>query len=129
MKNVFCFVFIIGFGMGCFAQKQDTIYQIVDTPAENVEGMGAWFSLLGKVKWQYKEEDGCIPASIAVNFIVKKDGSISDITIRKSSRCPDFDTAFMEAVQLYVRMKPAIKNNEKVNSYFILPFSCIKWER
>ena len=53
MKNVFCFVFIVGFGMCCFAQKQDMIYQSkdVDTPAENVEGIGAWSSLLGKVKW------------------------------------------------------------------------------
>ena len=122
-------MFMVSFGMGCFAQKQDTIYQIVDTPAENEDGIQGWFSLVGKTKWQYKKEDGCIPASIAVKFVVKKNGSISDITIQRSSRCPDFDTAFMEAVQLYVRMKPAIKNNEKVNSYFILPFSCIKWER
>jgi len=61
-----------------------------------------------------------IEGRAVVRFVVNKDGSVSDATLRKHVS-PEIDAEALRVVSGMPRWKPGIQNDEPVKVYFTIP--------
>jgi len=67
-----------------------------------------------------KINDG-MQGRVLVSFVVKKDGSISDIAVKESSGYPILDEEAIRVVKLMPKWKPGTQNGKAKNVHFTLP--------
>ncbi|MBT3303111.1 MAG: energy transducer TonB [Bacteroidetes bacterium] len=86
--------------------RDDAIYYVVEDQPEFVGGMDSIQSFISKnlIYPQLEKENG-IQGLVVVNFIVEKDGSISNAKIIKSLT-PGFDAEVLRLVKLMPAWKP-----------------------
>jgi TonB family protein len=102
--------------------NEDQIFQVVEQMPEFSGGMTALMKYL-RENIKYPEE--CAKENIQgkafVSFVVKKDGSISDIKIMKSSGNEKLDNESLRVVSSMPKWKPGMQRGEVVNVRFSLP--------
>ena len=102
--------------------NEDQIFKVVEQMPEFPGGTTALMKYL-RENLKYPEE--CAKENIQgkafVEFVVKKDGSISDIKIMKSSGNEKLDNESLRVVSSMPKWKPGMQRGEVVNVRFSLP--------
>ena len=105
---------------------EDVIYEIPEIRAEFPGGMTELIRFIHNEMFRY------VPSFISpvympqgrvvVQFVIRKDGSITDIEVIRSSD-PIFNREAIRIVEAMPKWTPAKNNGEKVNSRFAVPIS------
>lgn len=102
------------------SSKTEEILTTADENPEYVGGIKAMFDFIGQnLKYPAKAQKANIQGKVFVQFVVRKDGSTSNMKILKGIGygC-DEETKRVIAL---MKWKPAIDAGKPVNSYFTLP--------
>lgn len=99
------------------------IYIGVDEPAEFPGGKEALDTYLqNNLRYPQSAKEKAIEGKCYLKFIVRKDGSIENITvIREVTDCPDCSKEAIRAVKSMPKWKPARIKDQNVDAYFNLP--------
>jgi len=112
------------FSAACTQQSMN-ITEEYDTPAvlENsgYDGLGQYIS--ATVKYPESAKKDSIEGRVILEFIVKKDGSIINPKVVRSSDNADLDEEALRVVKSMPNMVPAMKNGEPVSTKFVLPIT------
>lgn len=99
----------------------DIIYQLVEEMATFPGGEEAMNKhLAANLKYPQEAIDQKIEGIVYVEFIVEKDGSITNIRIRHSSY-PVLNQAAIDAVNTFPKWNPGKQRGKAVRTIFILP--------
>ena len=105
------------------AQKDQQVFDVVEQMPEYPGGMPALFDyLMQSVKYPSDAEKQKIEGIVIANFIVEKDGSISNVEVVK----PVFPSLDSEAIRVITGMAnwvPGKQKGEVVRVKFTLPIS------
>lgn len=103
---------------------EDTIvYEKVDVAASFPEGMAALMTWLSyNIHYPASALENNIKGKVVVNFIVEKDGTISNAKIAKSLNA-DLDKEAIRVVNKMPKWNPGINKGVPVRSYFTLPIN------
>lgn len=125
-KKIFILLILLNSSFEIFAQVEakkkpisykDSVYVIVDLPAEFPGGFAAWNKYLESNL--NIELDSILPfnSTFIACFIVHKDGNLSDITIQNSKpNRSKIEAAYIKLLNSGPKWIPAIKNGRKVAS-------------
>lgn len=103
-------------------KEEEIIYQVVEEQASYKGGDAALFQFLGTtLKYPQTAIDARIEGTVFVQFVVEKDGSITNVEIRQSSLGGGCEEAAMDAVKKMPKWNPGKQRNRPVRSIFILP--------
>ena len=136
-KRGFCIFFVaFAFLLSCSAGKvqaetlyanepvceviEDVIYEIPEIRAEFPGGMTELMNFINRTMRYPTSGHSDIQGRVIVQFVIRKDGSITDIEIIRSS-APVFNREAIRIVEAMPKWIPAKQNGEKVNSRFTLP--------
>ncbi|GHT33724.1 hypothetical protein FACS189434_08590 [Bacteroidia bacterium] len=93
----------------------------VDKKAEFPDGDMELYKFIGKnLRYPPDMSESGFQSRVICQFIIEKDGSISNITILKS-RGSDLEKEAIRVIEIMPKWTPAEKNGEIVRCYFILP--------
>ena len=101
--------------------EDNTVYVAVEVRAEYPGGMGKFSEFISK---NYKAPDEDVKGKVIVQFVVEKDGSLTDIKVMRDL---GYGTG-AEAIRVLKKMpkwKPGIQNGRPVRSLFSLPISLV----
>ena len=105
---------------------EDVIYEIPEIRAEFPGGMTELMNFINREMFRYVPpfiSPVYIPQGrVFVQFVIRKDGSITDIEVIRSSD-PIFNREAIRIVEAMPKWTPAKNNGEKVNSRFAVPIS------
>ena len=71
---------------------------------------------------RYPKNDSSIQGRVIVNFVIEKDGTISDINVIKSLN-PNFDKEAVRIIQLMPKWTPGKQRGKEVRVRYTLPIS------
>ena len=102
-------------------QKEEVIFQVVEEMPEFPGGMQKAMEFLGKnIKYPTAAQQAKIEGRVIVQFVVGRDGSISDVhTLR--GVCPDLDAEAIRVVSLMPKWKPGKQRGKAVAVKFTMP--------
>lgn len=101
--------------------KEETIFVAVEQPAEFPGGTAAMMKWLSNnLRYPEAAQQNDIQGRVTVNFVVEKDGSISQVKIAKGVD-KDLDREAIRVVKKMPRWQPGKNNGVPVRSYFNLP--------
>ena len=96
---------------------------VVDVMPEYPGGMNAMFDFIQKnVKYPESAKKKGIEGKVYVQFVVEKDGSISDINILRGVS-KDIDAEAVRVVKAMPKWKPGIQKGKPVRVQYTMPFS------
>lgn len=99
--------------------QDSTIYEWYDTEANYPGGESEMMKFLMK-NFEYPDSiDNCL-STIYIEFIIEKDGAISNIKAVKKN-CPQLEKAAIDVISKMPDWIPATIDNKAVRSKFILP--------
>jgi len=102
---------------------EDKIFTVVEQQAEFPGGMEALYKFLNKnIRYPSSARRMGVDGKVYVQFVVDKEGRISDVSIIKSLSA-DCDKEAMRLVQLMPPWKPGRQNGRSVKSKFVLPLT------
>ena len=110
------------FVLPVFVYNKDSIYSFVDERAEFPGGdreLMKWLN--NNINYQYPSD---IQGKVFVNFVVEKDGSITNVKVTKSVY-PSLDNEAIRLVKSMPKWLPGKKDGEVVRSRFTLPVTFI----
>jgi protein TonB len=122
--------FLLFFGIILFSQNgysqtvenNDTDFTFAEVQAEFKGGENALREFLqNEIRYPFEAQKKGIQGRVTCGFIVLKDGSISDITVIKSSGNTLLDNEALRVVKKMPKWKPAIQDGKPVNCRFTLP--------
>lgn len=99
-------------------QEPFEIVTFPDTPAEFPGDINKWLSQ--NLRYPAICQEQGVQGRVVVSFVVKLDGSIDSIKIRRSPS-PFLSTEAERVVKMMPKWTPALKDNKYVPSYFNLP--------
>ena len=102
-------------------QKEEVIFQVVEEMPEFPGGMQKAMEFLAKnIKYPTAAQQAKIEGRVIVQFVVGRDGSISDVhTVR--GVCPDLDAEAIRVVSLMPKWKPGKQRGKAVAVKFTMP--------
>jgi len=102
---------------------EDKIFTVVEQQAEFPGGMEALYKFLNKnIRYPSSARRMGVDGKVYVQFVVDKEGKISDVSIIKSLSA-DCDKEAVRLVQLMPPWKPGRQNGRSVKSKFVLPLT------
>ena len=102
-------------------QKEEVIFQVVEQMPEFPGGMMAAMEFLGKnIKYPTSAQQAKIEGRVIVQFVVGKDGSISDVKIARGVS-PDLDAEAMRVVSLMPKWNPGKQRGKAVSVKYTMP--------
>jgi len=103
--------------------QQELIYDIVDEPADFRGGVGALRKyMVENLRYPQMAVEEEISGKCFLQFVVQKDGSISNIKVKKGvPDCPEWDAEAIRMVKSMPKWVPGKINEKAVNSTFSLP--------
>lgn len=106
-------------------RDEEYVYTFVDEVAEFPGGMNALKSYLAEnIIYPKEAEQQGIEGKCYATFVVLKDGTITDIKIKRGvAECPDCDQEVIRVIQKMPKWKAAKVNGRKVDSMFSLPIT------
>lgn len=129
IKITFAF-FLIVLAKIAFAQQQsqvqsdeDKIFSFVEDSAEFPGGLGALTNYLSrKLKYPKEARKAKIEGKVTVQFVIERDGSISNVEIMKGVH-QDLDNEAMRVVKLMPKWKPGKQGGKEVRQSYALPLT------
>ncbi len=128
-KLLFLSAFLCTLSFGAFAQSEvsvdDAVFVVVEEQAEFPGGMDSMYAYIVKnLKYPELAKEKGIEGRVFVQFVIEKDGSISNVKILRGigGGC---DEAAMEMVKNMPKWQPAKQRGKPVRCQFNLP---IKFE-
>jgi periplasmic protein TonB len=124
MKTLTLSIFLLFISFHSFSQKkkEEEIFNAVEQNAEFPGGMGAFGKYLQKnLKWQ-GEEKIRHPSKLYLQFVVEKNGSISDFTVLKGPLSIETRQHFFKILSA-VKWKPGYQSGKPVRSRFTIPMN------
>lgn len=101
--------------------ESDKVFEVVEKMPSFPGGPGAMYDFLAKnIKYPEVAVECGIQGSVIVTFIVKKDGSLSDVRVAKSVD-PSLDKEAVRVVKSMPKWIPGIEKGKYVNVKFTLP--------
>lgn len=101
--------------------EPDKIFVAVEQPASFPGGEAALMKFLSnKVRYPEAAQQNDIQGRVMVNFVIEKDGSVSQVKILKGVD-KDLDREAMRVVKSMPKWQPGKNNGVAVRSYFNLP--------
>lgn len=129
----FLFIALLSFGFMANAMAQhfdegeevieqsDKVFEVVDEMPSFPGGQSALFDFMAKnIKYPEVAEDNGIQGRVLVTFIVKKDGSLSDVRVAKSVD-PSLDKEAVRIIKSMPKWNPGIHRGRYVNVKFTVP--------
>ena len=102
-------------------EQSDKVFEVVDEMPSFPGGQSALFDFMAKnIKYPKGAEDYGIQGRVILTFIVKKDGSLSDVRVAKSVD-PALDKEAVRLVKSMPKWNPGIHKGKYVNVKFTLP--------
>ncbi|MDD2514820.1 MAG: TonB family protein [Proteiniphilum sp.] len=102
-------------------KKEEEIFVIVENQPEFPGGMGALMKLIGdSIRYPVEAQQKGIQGRVICNFVVMKDGSISDLQIVRGVD-PLLDAEALRVLKLMPDWKPGKQRGQAVNVRFTLP--------
>jgi len=124
MKKILVCIFVgLLISTPVFSQTDDEVYELVETMPQYPGGESAMYAFLGKnVKYPAMAREGGIQGKVYVEFTIKKDGSVADVSIKKGigGGC---DEEVIRVVKLFPKWIPGTQNGKPVNVKMMLPFN------
>ena len=100
----------------------EKVYMVCETAPEFPGGAEAMMKYLSQnIKYPAAAADAGKEGRAAVQFIVKKDGSISDVKIVRSTNDKSLDAEALRVVSSMPKWKPGMQAGKAVNVNFVLP--------
>jgi TonB family protein len=100
----------------------EIVYKVVEDQASFPGGMDSLFAYLSRnLKYPAEASDKQISGTVYVEFIVEKDGSITNVKARHSTAHSSLEKAALKAVKEMPNWIPARQKGKNVRSIFILP--------
>jgi protein TonB len=128
-KLLFLSAFLCTLSFGAFAQSEvsvdDEVFVVVEEQAEFPGGLDSMYAYIVKnLKYPELAKEKGIEGRVFVNFIIEKDGSISNVKILRGigGGCEE---AAVEMVKNMPKWKPGKQRGKPVRFQFVLP---IKFE-
>ena len=100
------------------------IYSFVEVIPQFVGGEKALYKWVNDNMLSCPPPANCITGKVLVNFVIEKDGSITNVKVTKSVH-PLLDNEAIRLVKSMPKWLPAIKDNKVVRCYFTLPINFI----
>jgi len=133
MKYILIAIILVAISCSTKAQQTDTIKEskadtaIVDSPSTPPEfpgGLPKLYRYLSRIaRYPAKAKEYNIQGKVILMFVIKKDGSISDITVKKSVS-PELDNETIRVIKLVPKFIPGKnKNGDPVRCYYEFPFT------
>lgn len=126
-KLLFLSAFLCTLSFGAFAQSEvstdDAVFVVVEEQAMFPGGMEAMYDYIGKnLKYPELAKEKDIQGRVFVNFIVERDGSITNVKCLRGigGGC---DEAAMEVVKNMPKWQPAKQRGKEVRCQFNLPIN------
>ena len=102
-------------------EQSDKVFEVVDEMPSFPGGQSALFDFMAKnIKYPEVAEDNGIQGRVLVTFIVKKDGSLSDVRVAKSVD-PSLDKEAVRIIKSMPKWNPGTHKGMYVNVKFTLP--------
>lgn len=102
-------------------EQSDKVFEVVDEMPSFPGGQSALFDFMAKnIKYPEVAEECGIQGRVLVTFIVKKDGSLSDVRVAKSVD-PSLDKEAVRIIKSMPKWNPGIHKGKYVNVKFTLP--------
>lgn len=105
--------------------SKDSIYSMIDEPAQFPGGTSAMMNFLAKnMRYPQNAIENELQGKCFLKFIVDKEGMINDIKVLRSvPGCPECDKEAIRVVKSMPKWIPGKINGKKVKSYFNLPIT------
>lgn len=101
--------------------KGDSIYTIVETMPDYPGGQKELLSFLSRnIKYPTKAEENKIQGRVIIQFLVNKDGSVSDAKVVRSID-PELDKEALRVVNSMPKWKPGMQKGEAVSVKYTIP--------
>ena len=101
---------------------EDVVFVIVEKMPEFPGGQQAlWNFLANNVKYPVIAQESGIQGRAVCQFIVNRDGSITDVEVVKSAGDPSLDKEAVRVMKLMPKWKPGIQNGKIVRVKYTLP--------
>jgi TonB family protein len=102
-------------------KKEEEIFVIVENQPEFPGGMGALMKFIGdSIRYPVEAQQKGIQGRVICSFVVRKDGSISDLQIVRGVD-PLLDAEALRVLGLMPKWKPGMQRGQAVNVRFTLP--------
>ena len=105
------------------AVAADTVvYQVCEQQPEFPGGGSAMMKFLAEnIKYPADAMEAGKGGKVFVQFVVRRDGSVNDVVIMKSSGTPSLDNEALRVVKSMPKWKPGMQRGEAVNVRFMIP--------
>ena len=128
-KLLFLSAFLFALSFGAFAQEEvkveEEVFVVVEEQAEFPGGLDSMYAYIVKnLKYPEAAKEKGIEGRVFVSFIIEKDGSISNILIKRAigGGCEE---AAVEMIKNMPKWKPGKQRGKPVRFQYVLP---IKFE-
>lgn len=102
-------------------EDTDEIFTIVEEPTEFPGGMPELMKWLSKnIRYPEIAQDNGIQGRVTVQFVVERDGSVSNVTVARGVD-PALDKEAVRVVQTMPKWKPGKQRGKPVRQKFLLP--------
>lgn len=103
--------------------SDESIYRFVEVMPEYPGGTDAMnIFLVHHIEYPEAARNHHIQGTILVEFVIEKDGAVSNVTVKNSVH-PLLDSAAVKAVRQFSNWKPATNQGNAVRSYFTIPIT------
>lgn len=107
------------------SNDQEPVFQVVGQIIENMPSFPGGNQALQKFiseNVNYPETESCVQGKVICGFTVKKDGTISDITVKKSV-APEFDAEAVRVISIMPKWIPGKLNGQATEVKYTLPIT------
>ena len=103
-----------------FAEKEK-VYEVVEQMPVFPGGDAELFKYLSQ-HIQYPADciDECIQGRVIVNAVIKKDGTVGDVKVKRGKH-PSLDAEAVRVIKALPKFKPGMMNGHAVNVYYLIP--------
>ena len=113
-------VVVVGYG-GVGAPNENPVFQVVEEMPEFPGGMGECLKFLGKnIKYPVESQQAGVQGKVIVQFVVEKDGSISNPKVVRSID-PDLDGEAIRVISIMPKWKPGMQRGQSVRVKYTVP--------
>lgn len=107
-------------------QSTDTVYVLVEKMPEFPGGQGALFKFLAEtVKYPFLAQERGIEGRVICQFVVNKDGTITDVEVVRSGGDPLLDNEAIRVLQSMPNWNPGEQDGEPVRVRYTVPINFV----
>ena len=132
MKKILVALMLVISSMSMMAQsanvateiEEEEIFMVVDKAPEYPGGMEAMMKFLSEnTKYPVIAKEKGIEGRVICQFVVEKDGSISNVTVLRTSGDTSLDSEAVRVISTMPKWKPGILREKAVRVKYAIPIS------